>query len=791
MISEKIVTVNIKLSKLFFPKNKNQVTGDENDSYAIFSAKITNVIDNEYTEDKNIRNGGTVKLKGNIYTLKYDEVYKASISLSEDDANWGRTYAINTINRVVNLDTYENQFDFLNSVIGYPLAKTLMQEFDTKVIDILESENVEELTKIKGIGAKKANKIIKSYNSTKDISSIYIELKKANLTSIMINKLLEHYKSPEKVVYIVKNDPYQMVDVGGIGFTRADEIALKMGMSPLDKRRIKGFVINYMKENGENGKSWVEWQDVVDEMYYCLNSTEQELPLELLTDSMWDLIHDKKVKIVDETGRLALMRYYKLEENIYKQLVRLSKANSKVLIDKSNLSEQIHASEVEQDFVFTDEQRDAIIKSVDNNIIAITGSAGCGKSSTANGIAKIYNQDYKIVGCALSGQASLRLQQAMNNSVECSTIHKLLGWTNGKFTRDENYPLECDIVIIDESTMINGNLFYSLLKAIPTGAKVIMLGDIQQLTPIGNCQVFGDILTIENDLVLTVRLTKIHRQAAKSGIITTSQNVINGTRLFPTTFDGENVVGELKDMFFNIYTESSDLSDDVCNTWLSEFEKVNRQLFDIQICVPKKLNGSLACYNLNNKIQNIVNPYVPNKNEITIKVGSSQGESKTYSFREGDKVINRKNNYRVSVVNINEENQDYDDESFDIFDRIFNGAMGIVSKISDDRNWMIIDFIGYGLYRFYTRDIQNLELAYACTVHSLQGSGFKTVIVAIDNSSYIMNNSEMLYTAITRARKKCFLIGVNDAIQHCIVTKSTRTKKTLLGEFLSNKLKIE
>ena len=327
--------------------------------------------------------------------------------------------------------------------------------------------------------------------------------------------------------------------------------------------------------------------------------------------------------------------------------------------------------------------------------------------------------------------------------------------------------LAVDIVLIDEATMINGTLFLSLLEAIPTGAKVIIMGDVQQLTPIGNCQVFADIL--DSNVLPVVKLTKPHRQALMSGIIPTSIKVANQEQIFDNKFEGSAILGELKDMELDISNSKESMADCIIRHFQTEMEKFN-DIMEVQVCVPMRLKGELSCYNLNTKIQSLYNPKFNDGNEIEIFLEKKNDEAKKYMIRVGDKVLNTKNNYKCT-------NTDGD------VTPVFNGNIGIVKEI-EDNGYCTIDFVGIGEVLFSKGDSKNLELAYACTVHKMQGSGFTSTIVGMDTGSYIMNNSELLYTAITRAKKYCVLVGNNYAITKAIQTKEVKTKQTFLKDML-------
>ncbi len=740
--------------------------------------------DSESEYSKNI-----IKLKGVCPTVEYGSKYRVYCTLAEVN-QYGETYEIVYMNKIINISSTDKQKEFLRKILNETLVDRLFEKYDD-VIKLLEEENIEELTSIKGIGEQVAKRMIDEYNESKDFSEIYIELGSLGLTSNFIHKLSEHYASPSTVIDVIKHRPYDLVQVEGIGFKKADEIALKVGIGQYDDARIKGYINHYLNEQGEEGKSYVSYQELMSSIYDVLGF----VPEDILAKVAKSMIDNDEILVFENGAYLALKKYYNLEQSIMNELIRLHKGvveeneidsdfncdeellykDNEIFKYKPQITipddyEKIIADiEFRQGYEFTEEQRNAIEMSIKENVIILTSMAGGGKTSTANGICALY-KDCSVTGVALSGKASVRLQEA--TGLPSSTIHRALGWNFGGFTYNKENQLPTDIVIIDEATMINGTLFNALLQAIPTGAKVIIMGDVQQLTPIGNCQVFADILKADN--LPIVRLTKPHRQALRSGIIPTSMNVATQKSIFDNNFTGHKILGELQDMEINIGDKTTDYAQMIVDYVQSEMKRLN-DIMEIQVCVAKKLDGALSCYNLNTIIQDLVNPKIFNGNEVEItlstKKKSDDDEVKKYILRKGDKVINIKNNYNCLTENGSKT-------------AVFNGNIGVITDIDESLNCHIT-FEGIGDVVFSRSDSKNLRLAYACTTHSMQGSGFTSVIVGMDSSSYIMNNSELLYTAITRAKKYCVLVGSNSAINKAIKTKEVNKKQTFLQGLLA------
>lgn len=769
-MEEKILKFECALDRIIYPKYSKKVQSGD---FAIFSMRIIKWIDNKIDEIE------TIKLKGTTCTLEYGTTYKVFCKLAETHEIYGDTYGLIYISKCIDISSKDKQKEFLKNVLNENLVEKLFDEYDD-VIKLLENRDVKSLMKIKGIGNQVALRMIDEYEESKDYSSIYMELGQLGFTHTFIKKLVDFYKSPDTVIDIVKNNPYDLLRVEGIGFKKADEVACKVGITQYDIRRIKGFLLYYLNDQGEAGRSYLNYQDLMKALYDTLGF----IPEEIINATAKQMIDNKDVVVLDNGSKIALKKFYNLEKNIMNELFRLQIGLVKVVENDSNKVNSIHDDyiprsfnignwetitenvEEKQGFMFTDEQRAAIKLSLDNHVMALTGGAGVGKTSTANGICSLYS-GYSILACALSGKASVRITEA--TGLPASTIHRALGYQNGEFMFNKENKLAVDIVLIDEATMTNGTLFLSLLEAIPTGAKVIIMGDVQQLTPIGNCQVFADIL--DSNVLPVVKLSKPHRQALRSGIIPTSIKIANQQQIFDGNYTGNVIIGELEDMELDISGKGNDesISDKIIKHFQVELEKFH-DVMEVQICVPMRLRGELSCYNLNSKIQSIYNPKLSNCNEIEIFLEKKNDEAKKYIIRAGDKVINTKNNYKC----INSEGDTTP---------VFNGNMGIVKEI--EKNGMCtIDFIGVGEVLFTKSDCKNLELGYACTVHKLQGSGFCSTIVGLDNSSYIMNNSELLYTAITRAKKYCILVANNYAVVKAIQTKEVKTKQTFLKDML-------
>ena len=469
-----------------------------------------------------------------------------------------------------------------------------------------------------------------------------------------------------------------------------------------------------------------------------------------------------------ETNRVGLMRYYNIEQAVADNLYRIQTSESSIYFDKDFCAKVIKEVEEEQGFEYTEEQTNAIWNILNNQVSILTGKAGTGKSFTVNAIVKIlkaYGKEPEM--CALSGRAASKLGEITH--IHGSTIHKLLGYNpkKGGFTYTEKNKLPCDMVILDEASMVGGELFATLLKAIPNGAKFLMVGDIAQLESIGMGNVLKDCMS--SGVISSNILTKIHRQAQQSGIITESLRVSNGQAAF-----GSDAVidadyrGELKDLKFVTYSDYNLSQYKILEEFKEMYEKRHIPAEDIQVIVPMRVRGNISCRCLNEEIQKIVN----NKDVFrssTQVVYTDNGIKWTVTYKEGDRVIVTKNDYKAQTP---------DGEEI----AIFNGNMGYIKKIYS--NFMIVDLTTVGEVVLYEKQYKDLNLAYCVTCHKIQGSSAPYVIFGCDMSNYALLSKELCYTAITRARKFCSVVVQNKAFFSAIKISRVKLKQTWLKDKL-------
>lgn len=700
---------------------------------------------------------------------------------------YGKQYQLLFIGEIVDFSKTGNQKGFLQTFLTEGQINELFKVTDNP-LKAIDEHNTALLKKAKGVGDYIVHRIIERYEEVKDYSSVYIELSELGLTPKFIQRLIRTYKNPQKVIKIVKKNPYQLTfDVDGIGFKTADKIALRNGMSVKSPERVGAYINNYFTTIADKGHSFVyagHLQELIFDEENGLGSKKEIL--EVYKDEEGNVLGTNIGKAIDDlvnSGKLGieehekkslrklyLTKYYEMEKNIAGHLKRLALAENK--FEFGQWKETIKHQEKEQGWEFTKEQKEAIELTLENQVVFITGGAGTGKTSVLGGVLNALGAmdgKYSFAQCALAGKAAARMQEATGK--EGSTIHRLLGFKpSGYFDHNEKNPLLDEIIILDEISLVGGEIFESLIQAIKTGSKLIILGDMGQLESIGSLNLAKDLY--DSEFITTCELTKIHRQAQKSGIITSSNSIREGKKIFGDSETGIKVLGELEDMIFDLCADKKEIVDKVFNHFKKEYEnnKLVKNIMDIQILSPVKERGDSSVYVLNNLIQAYLNPQDSFKTEVEIVLPSK----KTFVLREGDKILNIKNNYDL-----------YNVEDREV--EVFNGWVGIVKEINTYKEEVVIHFpIIKQNVLFTFKDVgKSVILGYASTVHKYQGSSAKVIIGVLDyGTPPDMRTRELVYTIPTRAEKLCYFICQTKALNKAINQSGISDKNTFLVNML-------
>jgi len=767
----------------FFPKNNLSFDYGE---YAVLNFDVLEELEGDVYDS--INNYGNITIGGYCLPPDYsfDKDYTVMAELKEIN-KYGKQWVGLMCNHNINLNDTWQQKTFMKSFLSDSQIQSLFEACDNP-LKMIEEGNRQELEKAKGVGIVMVEKIIERYEKNKDYAEAIVELVEYGMTPDLIIKLSDRYGSANILVSKIKSNPYILVnEIKGMGFKKVDNMALESGLPRLSMQRLKAYIKYILNEAGMSGYSWIDSETLIDKI-------EIELDIFPMEDIVSCIIQLKEKNIIwnGVKGKVALQKYYKLEEDISLELLRIMEGNHK--FDFVGWEGRVRQTEIMQGWNFTDEQQQAIKDIMSNQINILTGLGGSGKTNTLLGSLKALDERVTFAQCALSGKASARMEEA--TGLKASTIHRLLGYNPSNMTKDnpsvfaynEKKQLNVEIVALDEFPMIGGSLFLSLLKAIPTGCKLALIGDDFQLPAIGSLNIGKDLINCKT--INTSKLTIIHRQSEKSAIRTESYKVAMGEQIVEKDWYGIEVRGELKDLKIDIYKESWETSLKVIEHFKERLRDSGNDIMEVQIISPMNLSGKSSVYALNNLAQEIYNPSSEDKAESYLSLSKDKG----YTLRVGDKIINTVNNYEMSLaveedesgVWINQTTIGVDDCECDAFEPVFNGYMGTIMAIQN--NDLIInipllkkDFI---VSKGHWQTQKGIQLAYAVTCHKMQGSECKYTIIALDSSHFVMHSKEWLYTALSRAKLHCTLVAENQALRNSISTTAVQEKQTFLMKIL-------
>lgn len=650
--------------------------------------------------------------------------------------------------------------------IGPVTAKKIVNKFGEDTLNILDN-NIERLKEIEGIGKKKLETIIESYREQRELKNITIFLQTHGLS---VNQCLKIYKKyGASSVDTVKNNPYILCDeISGIGFKASDKIARSLGIEIDSPFRIQSGIRYVINEFCANGHTFMPKDELIKEASNVLTVSG-----DIIEENIKNAALDRKIKLEkvnDKEGVFTIPNYY-CELGITNRILTLAISNFQdISVDVDHLILQF---EKKNNITFAESQKDAIISAFQNGIEIITGGPGTGKTTIIKCIIEIFETcGLKVLLGAPTGRAAKRMSESTGK--EATTIHRMLDM--GVFEKEESvfvtnaeeHSLEADVVIIDEASMIDITLMNALLKSIKVGTRLIIVGDVDQLPSVGAGNVLNDF--IESGFTKVVRLKEIFRQGKESMIVVNAHKINKGEmpKLNEKGTDFFFIRNDIQEGILNTII-------DLINTRLPKFNSNWDKLKSIQVLVPMK-KGVLGVTNLNERIQNVLNPKAPYKKEK---------EFRSMVFREGDKVMQIKNNYSLKWTRIAGKGEH---EGLGVF----NGDMGFIESIDlegkklsiifDDERRVIYDF----MY------LDELDLAYAITIHKSQGSEFPVVIIPAYMGAPLLMNRNLLYTGITRAKEMVVVVGIPKALKYMVDnTRSMERYSSLnwrIKEVISNEV---
>ncbi len=632
-------------------------------------------------------------------------------------------------------------------------ARKIIDRFGESTFDILQN-NPERLSEIKGISKEKALKIGKEYNRQCSTRALIMNLSRYGLKTSECIVAFE--KLGNGAVELIENNPYLLCEGDGrISFERAEQIAEMLPNKPESQCRIEAGIIYVISHNFRNGHTCVPLEKIYKPSGDLLRESRDNL--EIAVDS---LVEKRRIIIetIGERDFVFLPEAYYAEKSISNRIKVLLKFPPENPIDVAKYIEKLEQNDNIQ---YAEKQKEAIVTAVNKGILILTGGPGTGKTTTLNGIISMFEKDMlDIALCAPTGRAAQRMTEATGRMA--TTIHRLLEveWGNNDkpvFKRNLRNPLDCQAVIVDEMSMVDIFLFSSLLDALPFGCRLIMVGDSDQLPSVSAGNVLKDL--IDSDCLPVVQLNEIFRQSLESNIVRNAHAIVKGEKIETDYKEGDfyfmhrnfalDAVRTVKDLYIKRLPEAYGFD----------------PLTQIQVLCPSK-KGDTGTMNLNMVLQEAINPPSNDKNEYNTGYRL---------FRVGDKVMQTRNNYNIHWESANDEG-----------DGIFNGDIGFIEMIDLRRDAVIIDFSGKRA-TFSREQLQEIELAYAVTVHKSQGSEFDAVIIPVISVNERLCYRNLLYTAVTRAKQLLILVGTTGCVGNMINNCKTQLRYSALKYFLLDK----
>ncbi|MCI9976847.1 ATP-dependent RecD-like DNA helicase [Clostridioides difficile] len=644
--------------------------------------------------------------------------------------------------------------------IGEKMAKRIIDKFGVDTLNVIQN-SPERLQEVEGIGSKKVKQIVKSYEEDRELRNIIIELSPFGITPNYCLKIYKKYKS--SAIEVINKNPYQLAeDIRGIGFKVADSIANKIGIDKNSKDRVCQGILYTLNKSLSNGHTYLPEHILIQDSEKLL-----ELKGEIIKECIMMLVYNQKIHIekVNNENLIYLMPYYLAENGVCSQIVKLSQYEFEDL--KIDIDSEINILEEDKKIKLAEKQILAVKESINSGVLIITGGPGTGKTTTINSIIEIFENNGKSVTLAApTGRAAKRMSETSDK--EAKTIHRLLemGFSTDDdltFFKDEEDPINSDVIIVDEVSMVDIILMYNLLRAIKLGTRVILVGDSDQLPSVGAGNVLKDM--IDSNIINVVKLNEIFRQAQESMIIVNAHKINNGEPLYLNTKE--------KDFFFIRKSTNEEILNEIIglvNERLPKFYKVDK-LKDIQVLSSMR-KGELGVTNLNIELQK----YLNKKEKFKVEESFSKR-----LFRVGDKVMQVKNNYTKKW-----ETEDQKESG----EGIYNGDIGYVYHIDKDKKTIYVLFDQTKIVSYLYDELDEIDHSFCTTIHKSQGSEFPVVVLPITWAPPMLLSRNLLYTAVTRAKKLVVLVGDVKYLEYMIKNNRVNQRYSNLGYKL-NKFKRE
>lgn len=641
--------------------------------------------------------------------------------------------------------------------VGAALAGRIVRKFKEDTFRIIEEEP-ERLAEVKGISERKAREIAEQVEEKKDMRQAMIYLQKYGISTTLAAKIYQYYGNG--IYRVLEENPYQMADhISGVGFRTADEIAKRIGIHTDSDYRIRSGIFYTLLQGVNAGHVFLD-----EELLARRAGQLLEVDLEHIEKYLMDLSMERKVilKEADGVKRVYPSNYYYMEMNTAKMLHDL---NVTYDVSETGVLHRLAQIEENMDLPLDEKQREAVVEAVRHGVLVLTGGPGTGKTTTINAMIHYFESDgADILLAAPTGRAAKRMTET--TGYEAQTVHRLLEVSgnpedeeqkNG-FSRNRDNPLETDVIIVDEMSMVDLPLMHALLSAVCVGTRLILVGDRNQLPSVGPGSVLKDI--IASKCFPVVKLTRIFRQAGESDIVVNAHKINRGE---PVILDNKS-----RDFFFLKRQDANTIISVVLTLIQKKLPKyVNAEPYDIQVLTPMR-KGLLGVERLNGILQEYLNPPSPSKAE------KEYGDKK---FREGDKVMQIRNNYQIEWEVCTKYGMTVDKGL-----GVFNGDMGIIREINTYAETMTVEFDEHRQVSYSFQSLDELELAYAITIHKSQGSEYPAVVIPLLQGPRQLYNRNLIYTAVTRARKCVTLVGSEQVFADMIQNNNELNRNSSLAE---------
>lgn len=724
ILSEQIETVEGYVEKIVFRNVEN--------GYTVLS--LSSEDEDELTcvgTFSFINEGEYVKLKG---TMTAHNVYGEQLRVE--------SYEVKEPTDLVSMERYLGSGAIKG--VGPALAARMVRHFKEDTFRIIEDEP-ERLTEVKGISERISREIAIQFEEKRELRSAMLFLQQYGISLNLAVKIYKQYGS--RMYEVMRQNPYKLAeDINGVGFRIADEIAKKVGIGSDSDFRIKAGMLHILQDASNQGHTYLP-----EEELYRRTAELLMIDSEKITHHLMDMVLDKQIVIkkMPEQNCVYSSYYYYAELNCAKMLMDL---NVSCEYTDTQFAHRMVQLEQEMKMELDSLQKQAILEAARHGLLIITGGPGTGKTTTINAIIQFFEQEEQtILLAAPTGRAAKRMSET--TGYEAQTIHRLLELSgnvdeeqhqHAQFQKNEENPLEADVVIVDEVSMLDIHLLHSLLKAIVVGTRLILVGDVNQLPSVGPGNVLKDL--IKSECFQVTKLTKIFRQAAESDIIINAHKINAGEHL--------NIDNKSRDFFLLPRDNANVIISVIIQLVRDKMPKyVNASMYDIQVLTPMR-KGELGVERLNQILQQYLNPR---------ENGKKEKEYQKHIFREGDKVMQIKNNYQLNWEIRSKYGIVQDSGA-----GVFNGDCGIIREINTFAEIVTVEFEEGKMVDYPFSELDELELAYAITIHKAQGSEYPAVVMPILNGPRMLFNRNLLYTAVTRAKKCVTIVGSNHMVENMI-----------------------